>query len=523
MPDSGWVTAAVAVNDASRGGDLTWQNPAGAAGGSGAAEAHNQSDEVKDTLLLAAWPPAGIVPQGVDINRIEWDVTIISGLFDAVRDLFIFKDGVLGETDHVAAVEITSGGFFNLRLHWDDSLDGSLIWQLPWVPDDFTGHPNGAGIALRLSVKANRTGYLFTIRFKIHWEGGPPQQEIVGESRIAGLTESFIAGTVATETTAESELEGLVDALVSSFGRWTSPAISFDPLRLAREATIAWDETLPGGTAVACETRLVPAEGEPGPWAEVANGGDLDAVLDAADLAGQTLEVTFLLTTTALPATPRVDNLAVAAAGAYGLSQGFERNPLSGHLNRAAQGVASGESWETFDSYIANPVALSLYDAPEIDIGFDDRARIWAGLDAVVGPGEGGLIQAQRFVATRLDGEEVPAMHELTIEEAELRFARFRARLGGTTGAVLRGFEPTVDLLERTITDTIVVAPGGSTIVFVTPFHTLPGVEVTPEAPGGALRVGGWENRSTTQVTLHVFDSGGTSVGGEATYTITGV
>lgn len=526
MPDSGWVTAAVAVNDASRGGALSWQNPAGAAQGSGSAEAHNQSASVKDTVLLAAWPPADIVPQGVDVTRIEWDVTISAFTFETVNDLFIFKDGVLGDTDHVNAVNITTQ-FLTVRLHWDDSLDAGQIWQKSLVPDDFGGHPNGMGIALRMGVRAEKTGYVATIRFRVHWTGGPPLEQIVGGGAGAGLKPTLIAGSRLEAAVADGEGQGLTPALVSSFGRWTSPAISFDPLRLARAATISWDETLPGGTAVSCETRLLPAQGDPGPWAEVANGGDLEAVLAAGDLAGQTLEVAFVLTTTALPATPRVDNLAVDAAGAYGLSQGFYRNPLTGHVSPLSMNDPTDDGVDgddTFAFFCANPVPASIYDAPEIDIGFDDRARLWAEVDSAIGPGLGGLVGLKRFVAYRQEAEELPMMHELTTEEAELRYARFRIELDNqATGAVVRRFAPTVDQLERRITDTVAVAPGGTVIDFDPLFHTLPGVEVTAASVAGSPRYGTWEDRTTASVKIHVFDAANNSVGGEATYTIIGV
>lgn len=68
------------------------------------------------------------------------------------------------------------------------------------------------------------------------------------------------------------------------------------------------------------------------------------------------------------------------------------------------------------------------YDAPEADIGFDDRARLWAEVDSITGPGEGGLVDVTTFVAHRSEAEELPPMHALTTEEAELHSSRRSAR-----------------------------------------------------------------------------------------------
>src|SRR3546814_4905135 len=179
------------------------------------------------------------------------------------------------------------------------------------------------------------------------------------------------------------------------------------------------DETIVGGTAVAVQARGKDENGGAGPWSAVENGGDLDPLLEAGDLGGQSLNVQVTLTTTALPATPRFANLSIEASGAYGLSQGFARNPLTGHLSPLSEGMPADDSDDsedddTFDDFVLQPVAESIYDAEEIDIGFDDRARLWAGVDSITGPGEGGLVDVTRYVAHRTAAEELPAMSVLT-------------------------------------------------------------------------------------------------------------
>lgn len=536
MPDSGWVTAQLAVRDDSQGGVLAWSNAMGAAGGSGSATVHNPVITSAVTMLLVAYPPPGLVPQGVEPTGIAFEFDMAPSFGGAIVSAFhprLVRQGAISLSQVTVEPEQSFPNFgLTWRLRYGG--DGELFDQA-WEPDDFgpfiVSHGGFSfqacafGIALRLRVAAEKTAYIQAARFRFFWEGGPPLQEIVGEARANGQQGSLKAGANFTTVTAEAAAAGLTGALVSSFARWTSPPIALDPLHLARRAAVSWDETLPGGTAVAVEARLTPPFGAPGGWRDVENGGDLDLLTEAGDLAGQSLELRVTLITTALPATPRVDNLSLQAAGAYGLSAGFHRNPLTGHLAPLSTLTAAEAGDELFDLFVPAPVPLSVYDAQEIDIGFDDRARLWAAVDSRVGPGGGvDLVSVRRFATTRREGEDFPPMHEISIEEAELRYARFRLEVDNLdAGIVVRDFVPTVDLVERTITETVQVAPGGSTIVFPQPFHLRPGVQITCEEVEGAARFGVWENLTTQQVTVHSFDVGGSSAGGPATVTITGV
>src|SRR3546814_829299 len=101
MPESGWQTAALAVNDASRGGQIGWSNAAGAATGAGSAQAHNPYFGDRETQLLVAYAPAGIVPQGAEVIGIEWEVRFpdLTHEFDNFEDLFVVADGSIGYTD----------------------------------------------------------------------------------------------------------------------------------------------------------------------------------------------------------------------------------------------------------------------------------------------------------------------------------------------------------------------------------------------------------------------------------------
>lgn len=521
MPDSGWQYAAHAVNDASKGGVLAWSTPWRVTAATGSATAYNQQATSQATQLLVAYAPA-VVPAGVEITGIEFEIRYsVFNAFAAIEDVFIAADGAIGGTDVVAQdlEQFTDG--LTLVTRWGNS--GTNLWGGVWTPDDFTGGVDGFGFALRMRVKNSATGYLKAALFRIHWEV-TEQEAVPGSGSGEGLKPVLTAGSTLTPDPGEGTGAGLTPALVSSFGRWLSPDIPLDPLRLAQAATIAWDETLPGGTAISVQARMKDPNGVAGPWAEVASGGGIAPLLDAGDLAGQALQVQVTLTTTALPATPRFANLAIEASGAYGLSQGFHRNPMTGNLSPLSTLTAEAAGDALFDDYVASPVAQSIYDAPEIDIGFDDRARLWAEVDSVAGPGEVGLVGLRRVVAYRSEAEELPPMHELTTEEAELRYARFRLALDNqATGALVRGFVPTVDQVERRITRSITVAPGGTTVFFDPPFHTLPGVSVSAEAVAGAARFGGWENLTTEQVTLHSWDVGAASAGGPVTYTITGV
>lgn len=513
MPDSGWHFAASAISDSAV-GTLVWIKPGDVTQTGGEASAHNTSGDPRTTHYLRAEAPAALVPAGSTILGIELRAFFyIQPGADVFSEVRLTKAGAIGTVNRAASPSEFEELPFHDRFVFGGAAD---LWGEAWTAEELN---DGLGAVLQTEVADDADAHLKSVEFRVHYDPPPAMTMGLVEGRGEGRTPGLRAGSRLTLPVSEGVAQGLAPALISAFARWLSPPYSLDPLRIALSSVIAWDETLPADTAVTVETRI----GD-GPWQEAVNGQSVPGLAAEADLQGKALAVRVTLTTTALPATPRFGNLQITAAGALGLSQGFTRNPLTGDLIPNSQALAVDEGEETFNHFVFNPVARSIYDAPEQDIGFDDRVRVWAGVQSELGPGEAGLVETRGFVAHRTEAGSFGAMAPLTIEEATLRFARSRLELGNTGAvALLSQFTPTIDLLERRVTRTIQVAAGGSAVVFDAPFHRLPGVEISPAAVGGVPRFGGWENLTANGVTLHVFDGANVSVGGEATYTITGV
>jgi hypothetical protein len=207
-----------------------------------------------------------------------------------------------------------------------------------------------------------------------------------------------------------------------------------------------------------------------------------------------------------------------------GTLTGFVRNPLTGDLNPASNALASADAaQEVFDSYVWDPVAAGSYEAPEIALGFVDQVRAWADVRSVLGPGETGLAAP----AVELDahgGGGYDGFEPWTIGELEARFFKFRVGFDFTVGLViLKGFKPTVDLLENELRGTVAVGLGGQTIVFPERFHNTPQVIADAEAVAGALRFARKSNVTASGFDVTVVDSANTDVGGTVTYSARGV
>ena len=125
-------------------------------------------------------------------------------------------------------------------------------------------------------------------------------------------------------------------------------------------------------------------------------------------------------------------------------------------------------------------------------------------------------------------GEEETKGNELTREAhqllrgSRLRFignveARFiKQRLVLTTAkglAKVTGFQPTVDLVERSEgAKAVAIGAGGTAITFAKAFHQVPRVAVTVD--GTSALIGTKESVTAAGFTAHVFNSGGAEVGG---------
>ena len=80
-----------------------------------------------------------------------------------------------------------------------------------------------------------------------------------------------------------------------------------------------------------------------------------------------------------------------------GTLAGFVKHDVSGWLVPDSNNLASDDDFDTFDVFVPNPFPIAIYEAAEIDIGFDSSVRAYAELEGVLGPGETG--SADPFLA----------------------------------------------------------------------------------------------------------------------------
>jgi hypothetical protein len=109
------------------------------------------------------------------------------------------------------------------------------------------------------------------------------------------------------------------------------------------------------------------------------------------------------------------------------------------------------------------------------------------------------------------------------IGTATARYVKEKLRLITSEGiAKITSFIPTIDRQQRTETKTgvVIAATTGTVITFDLAFHSIPVVTASPE--GSTPLIPTITNVTTTGFTAHVFDTGGTDVGGTITYVATG-
>ena len=179
-------------------------------------------------------------------------------------------------------------------------------------------------------------------------------------------------------------------------------------------------------------------------------------------------------------------------------------------------GTASYDgNFATFDFFVPNPVANAIYEAPEFDIDFDDRIRVWADIISALGPGETlGVADPALEIDYRKAAGAFDGFEPWSIGNLEARFIKQRLNLDTAKGvAKVTGFKPTVDLLERSEgAKDVAIAPGGTAIAFAKRFHFTPRVAATADATSALIATK--EGVTVTGFTAHVFDSGGADVGG---------
>ncbi|TDR82215.1 phage tail protein [Paludibacterium purpuratum] len=194
----------------------------------------------------------------------------------------------------------------------------------------------------------------------------------------------------------------------------------------------------------------------------------------------------------------------------------------TGKLVPQSQGVAANDGWSTFDSYVPNPYPLCTYQAPEIDLGSDGPVRIHGDIVSVLGPGAPGIAAPGLQIDTRTSTGQYGGFTPWTIGTLTCRYIKLRIAADSTVGLpVITGFSPTVDGEQISQSGQVTVPVGGVTIAFARQYHMKPIPQATTIGGTGLMAV--VTTVSTASMTIKVFDTTDTDVGGTATWSADGV
>jgi hypothetical protein len=182
--------------------------------------------------------------------------------------------------------------------------------------------------------------------------------------------------------------------------------------------------------------------------------------------------------------------------------------------------------WDTFDIFVPNPIALSRYEAYPINIGFDDIVRISGAILSALGPLEVGIASPLLEIDYRIEADEYDGFESWSIGNASCKYIKHKLVSDNTNGvSYISSFLPTADLLEHTTNEQFTIASGGTTITFTQPFHLPPifGTATIVSVASGTPAYATITDITATQALVHVYNLSGTSAGGEAVISLTGV
>jgi hypothetical protein len=130
----------------------------------------------------------------------------------------------------------------------------------------------------------------------------------------------------------------------------------------------------------------------------------------------------------------------------------FIRNPATGNLNPDSQNVASANNFDLFDSYVDTPYAESSYVAPEIDLGSDEIARMFARITTNLHPDAVGETNNSQFWGDydlTLGYPSYNGYEEWGVKNFTGRYVLAKVAVDNTLGVCrLTRFKPTIDKSE---------------------------------------------------------------------------
>lgn len=186
---------------------------------------------------------------------------------------------------------------------------------------------------------------------------------------------------------------------------------------------------------------------------------------------------------------------------------------------KAANLHTKAELWE---QYVPYPVAVSTYTAPEIDKGIDATVRVYANIVSVLGRGEtSGVAAPVHQVDMKTSAGAYDGFEDWSVGSANFRYLKSRIYSDNTLGKIkITGFATTIDARTRTEDGTYTTPAGGSVAVtFTNPFHSAPGLVVSPQGSGDVSA--SYQAVTGTGFTGY-FKSAGAAAAGTASYKATG-
>lgn len=175
--------------------------------------------------------------------------------------------------------------------------------------------------------------------------------------------------------------------------------------------------------------------------------------------------------------------------------------------------------WETFDQFVYDPYAQSIYEAPEIDLGFDQAGvRLWALAQTILGVGEILPANVRVEVDYRAASEAYGGWRSWSVGTVTVRFIKARLVLVNTGAGVagIKIFTPTVDVAARKEQRLVSIPAGGMSIPFETQFNRPPVPTIIALGSTSLVAVPGMP--TTTECSCRVFD---TTTGADAASTVT--
>lgn len=256
-------------------------------------------------------------------------------------------------------------------------------------------------------------------------------------------------------------------------------------------------------------------------YAEVRSGidGNVVAVFDARNIVpGETTGKSAAGDTWTLQgANSRI------VAGGNGSITNFRIHPSGVLVPESTKMARELTNEELFEQFVPYPQAVCTYESPEVDLTIDGEVRIWNEQAVSLGRGHTGIADLLFEIDFKLSAGSYDGFEPWTIGSVDARFVKSKITL--TTGdgvCFVSGFKPVVDAEERTEEAFVTLAPGGSAVVFDSPFRLVPSVELFNEEESTPL-VPVTANITTSGFTGHLFNTSNSDVGGDARYVAKGV